>query len=84
MQKESAVMVSAAVGGGTVSGSAVVIWIFKCIEAGAVVTPDQITATALAGFVFPFLYAVRNAWLSRLEKLPDAGSIVSGTPAQTP
>lgn len=84
MKKESALMVSAAVGGGTVSGSAVVIWIFQCIAAGKIVTPDQITATAIASFVFPMLYAVRDAWISRYASLPDPGTVVSSAPTQTP
>lgn len=81
--KTSTVMASAAVSGGTVSGSAVVIWLFKCLEAGAIVTPDQITATAMAGFLFPILYTLRDAWIGRLEKhLPDPAEVVSTAPAQ--
>lgn len=84
MKKESALMVSAAVGGGTVSGSAVVIWLFKCLESGQIVTPDQITATAIASFVFPMLYAFRDAWISRFATLPDPGTVVANAPTQTP
>lgn len=81
--KTSTVMASAAVSGGTVSGSAVVIWLFKCLEAGAIVTPDQITATAMAGFLFPILYTLRDAWIGRLEKnLPDPAEVVASTPPQ--
>jgi hypothetical protein len=80
--KTSSVMTSAAVSGGTVSGSAVVIWLFKCLEAEAIVTPDQITATAMAGFLFPILYTLRDAWIGRLSKdLPDAADVISATPA---
>lgn len=83
MTKASSVMTSAAVSGGTVSGSAVVIWLFKCLESGAVVSPDQITATAMAGFLFPILYTFRDAWIGRLAKdLPDAADVVAATPAQ--
>ena len=84
MTKASTVMASAAVSGGTVSGSAVVIWLFKCLESGGIVTPDQITATAMAGFIFPILYSLRDAWISRFEKLPDPGAVVSSAPTQTP
>lgn len=85
MTKDSTVMASAAVSGGTVSGSAVVMWLFKCWENGAIVTPDQITATAMASFIFPVLYTLRDAWIWRLEKnLPDAATVVANTPATEP
>jgi hypothetical protein len=78
--KESAFMVSAAVGGGTVSGSAVITWLFECWIAGGIIKPDSITATAMAGFIFPVLYAMRNAFISQIE-VPDPADVVVSAPA---
>lgn len=68
----STVTGTAAVAMSTASGGGVVIWLFKCIEAGMLIVPDQTTAGLMAAFAFPLLHAAQNALLTLFNKSANA------------